>query len=303
MKLIDIHGRWTSEDGKQKVQIIQSANKFEGYLGKPDDVKISLGYISERTLNFKQTWHKGRNQGAVATVYGMLTSDGSAILLEFEGCRANGKSMKGRNAIFRDNLVGSWIPADINEGGDVWSFSLHNRLDVAGYYYDANLMKKMALQGKRCEKDPDYFTISVQSDEEEKEIIGVYRCPNIILTLPSQRGKKSLKLTRKLIETLPKNREYNPPSLDLETVSHSIFNPSLSSLSSRKRPLRDESKAMCKPATSYSCPQIYREPFSQRDRGLKSSLLSSDFVAVQNYTPSFIEKKPIRKKFCCCIII
>jgi len=232
----------------------------------------------------------------------MLTSDGSSILLEFEGCRANGKSMKGRNAIFRDNLIGSWIPADINEGGDVWSFSLDNRLDIAGYYYDANLMKKMALQGKRCQKDPDYFTVSVQSDEEEKEIIGVYRCPHIILTLPSQLGKKSLKLTRKLLETLPNNQEYDPPSLDIETISHSIFNPTLSSLSSRKRPLRDESKALFKP-TSYSCPEIFREPFTGRDRGLKSALLSSDFVAVQNYTPSLIEKNPTRKKFCCCIIL
>jgi len=299
---VDIDGKWTSEDGKQKVQIIQSSNKFEGYLGNPDDVKISLGVISERTLNFKQTWHKGRNKGAVATVYGMLTSDGSAILLEFEGCRANGKTMQGRNAIFRDNIIGSWIPADF-DGGDVWSFTLDNTLDIVGHYYDADLMKKTALSGKRCKKDPNYFTISIQSDEGEKEINGVYRCPHIILTLPCQTGKRRLRLTRKLLETLPNNEEYNPPLQDVE--SYSIFNPSLSSLSSRKRPIRDESKPMFKPATSYSSPEIFKEPFSEREYGLKSALLSADFVAVQNSsTPTVrMEKKSIPKKFCCCIIL
>merc|ERR550534_3565094 len=106
-------------------------DKFEGYVGSPDDVKITLGTISGRTMNFKQTWHKGKNKGAVATVYGKLTTDRSTILLEFEGTRSNGKGMKGKNAIFRDSLLGSWTPMGLIENGDIWNFNLNdNKLDI-----------------------------------------------------------------------------------------------------------------------------------------------------------------------------
>jgi len=132
--IVDIHGDWISRDGNNKINLIQTLDKFEGFVGNRDDVKITLGTISGRTLNFKQSWHRGRNKGAVATVYGKLTSDSSTILLEFEGMRANGKGMKGKNAIFRENLIGTWTPMGLSGNGDVWFFRLKNRLDITGYY-------------------------------------------------------------------------------------------------------------------------------------------------------------------------
>jgi len=297
-EVIDIHGGWTSKNGKNKIQILQSLNKFEGFMGSPDDVKISLGNISERTLNFKQTWHKGKNKGAVATVYGTLTADNSTILLEFEGMRANGKTMKGKNAIFRDNISGSWKPSELSEGGDVWSFKLVNRFDISGDYWDSNTQEKVALKGHRDHRDVNFFTISLQpSDEglnkEEKEIKGEYRRPNIILTLPPFLGDKSVMLDRKQQEALPNYAEYTRPLLNDESKSEVIFNPALTSFSSRKRPMRDESQAMCK-QTSECHSEQHSQPMINPD-DLRTALLSPDDVTVQNRIK--------QKTFCCCILL
>merc|ERR1719320_718622 len=103
-----------------------------------------------RTLNFKQTWHEGVNKGAVATVYGKLLSDGGTILLDFEGMRANGRAMKGRNAIYRQSLVGTWVPMGLTGSGDVWRFVLEkNRQDITGYFLHSILNERVELRGRR----------------------------------------------------------------------------------------------------------------------------------------------------------
>merc|ERR1719320_793423 len=100
-----------------------------------------------RTLNFKQTWHEGVNKGAVATVYGKLSSDEGTILLDFEGMRANGRSMKGRNAIYRQSLVGTWVPMGMSGNGDVWRFALEpNRQDITGYFLHARFNERVELR-------------------------------------------------------------------------------------------------------------------------------------------------------------
>lgn len=241
-QIINIHGVWTSKCGKNKINFIQKLDKFEGFVGDQDDVKITLGTISGRTMNFKQTWHKGRNKGAVATVYGKLTSDSSTILLEFEGMRANGRGMKGKNTIYRENLMGSWAPMGVVGGSDIWHFKLENRWDITGFCDNTKLGKRIPLKGQRSKSDINFFTISLQEENGKWDtavIEGEYRCPGIILAL----GIKNIILARKRLETMPKYEEYDPIPLSQEASdSEMIFCTSDNSLSSRKRPLRDESK-------------------------------------------------------------
>lgn len=287
--IVDIHGGWTSRDGKNKINLIQAQDKFEGFVGEQNDVKITLGTISGRTLNFKQTWHRGRNKGAVATVYGKLTSDSSTILLEFEGMRANGKGMKGKNAIFRENLIGTWTPMGLSGNGDVWCFSLKNRQDITGYY-ETKLKKRVPLIGQRSPNNVNFFTIALQKANgqwDSAKIKGEYRCPSIILALPNQ----TVLLGRKRQELKPKYEEYHPqPLAEEESESELIFCTD-ASFSSTKKPLRNDSKVMerRKPQTYSETPkQEVSKPSQPED--LRMRLL-----------PGPDQVKKTRNKWCCCI--
>jgi len=287
-KIININGGWTSKDGKNKINLIQTRDKFEGFVGDKDDVKITLGTISERTLNFKQTWHRGRNKGAVATVYGKLTSDNSTILLEFEGMRSNGKGMKGKNAIYRESLIGTWTPMGLSGSGDIWYFSLKNERDITGYY-ETKLKERVLLRGQRSQKDVNFFTISLQRKNgrwDVAKIKGEYRCPSIILAL----REKNVILGRKRQETMPRYEEYDPLPLSQEdSESEMIFCTNETSFSSRKRPFRNESKVM----ENKNVQPYYSEPTRAPDshpEDLRTRLLSASWRA-ENRT---------RKKCCWC---
>jgi len=264
--IIDIQGGWTSRDGKNKINLIQTLDKFEGFVGDKDDVKITLGAISGRTLNFKQTWHSGRNKGAVATVYGRLTSDSSTILLEFEGMRADGRGMKGKNAIFRENMIGTWTPMGLTGSGDVWYFGLKNRRDISGYY-ETKGRKRVSLKGQRSQKNVNFFTISLQKKNGKSDmakIKGEYRCPNIILSLPDQ----NILLGRKRQEHKQNYAEYHPlPSAKEDSESEIIFHTNDASFSSQKRPYRNKSSSKPQPETSNEPPrQIDSPPEDLRTR-------------------------------------
>jgi len=287
-QIINIHGVWTSKCGKNTINFIQTLEKFEGFVGDQDDVKITLGTISGRTMNFKQTWHKGRNKGAVATVYGKLTSDSSTILLEFEGMRANGRGMKGKNTIYRENMMGSWAPMGVVGGSDIWHFKLENRWDITGFCDNTKLNKRIALKGQRRKSDVNFFTISLQEANGKWDtavIEGEYRCPGIILAL----GNKNIILARKRLETMPKYEEYDPIPLSKEASdSEMIFCTSDNSLSSRKRPLRDESKVPeCKNERAYK--SEYVNDSQDQPEDLRARLLAPDTV-----------NRRSRKKYCCC---
>jgi len=289
-EIIDIHGVWTSRDGKNKINLIQTLDKFEGFVGNSDDVKITLGTISGRTLNFKQTWHKGRNRGAVATVYGMLTEDGSSILLEFEGMRANRRGMKGKNAIFRENIGGTWTPMGLSGSGDVWNFSLKNKRDISGYY-ETKLKGRVLLRGQRSEKDVNFFTISLQKENgkwDDAKIKGEYRCPCIILTLEN----RNVTLGRKRQNPIPDWEEYAPlPSSQEDSESEMIFCTTDSSFSTMKRPFRDESMVMeYKNAQPYNI-GLPKEPVSQPE-DLRTRLLA----------PVSLHSDKRTRKDCCCFI-
>jgi len=295
-KIIDIHGRWTSKDGKNKIQLMQSFDKFEGYVGSPDDVRISLGNISDRKLCFKQTWHKGKNKGAIATVHGYLTSDSSTILLEFEGTRSNGKGMKGKNAIVRESFIGMWTPMDLSESGDIWSFNLKGRWEITGYY-ESNLKEKLDLKGERNHRDANFFTISVQSSNGrwEEEIKGEYRCPSIILTLPPSLGDRTLLLERrKQFESLP-SLKYHPLPLIQEKTEPAFLSTKDTSTSSEKRPSRDQSNVDEKTSEHFDSQFPSKQYVGQPDDDLRTALLSTVSLPLQ--------KRTSNKSSCCCCCI
>jgi len=297
--IVDINGVWTSKDGRNKINLIQTLDKFEGFVGDGDDVKITLGTVSGRTLNFKQTWHRGRNKGAIATVYGRLTSDSSSILLEFEGMRANGRGMKGKNAIFRESMIGTWTPMGLSGAGDIWCFNLKNKWDITGYlknkrdtsgYNKTTLKNQVPLRGQRSQKDVNFFTISLQKENGEwdsTQINGEYRCPSIILA----HNGKNIILGRKRLEPMPKYNEYIPlPLSQDDSESEMIFCTNDTSFSSRKRPFRDDSKVMdCSNAPTY-----YSEP-PKRSVSQPEDLRTRLLVPV-----SLHSGKRTRKKYCCC---
>jgi len=287
-EIINIHGVWTSRDGKNKINFLQTLDKFEGFVGDQDDVKITLGTISERKLNFKQAWLKGRNKGAVATVYGRLTRDNSTILLEFEGMRANGNGMKGKNTIFRESLIGSWTPMGVSESGSIWHFSLENRWDITGFYDDTKLNKRVPLMGQRSKEDVNFFTISLQQENgkwDSSKISGEYRCPSIILALRN----RNVILVRKKLENMPKYEEYDPLPLSQDkSDSEMIFCTSDTSFSSRKRPFRDESKA------------LERKEQPNKSEPLRKSVSQPEDLRARLLAPGSV-KNGTRKKYCCCI--
>jgi len=283
--VININGGWTSKDGKNKIRFTQSLDKFEGYVGRADEVKISLGTISERTLNFKQTWHKGVNKGAVATVYGQMTSDGGTILLEFEGMRANGRGMKGRNAIYRENLVGSWITLGLGGSGDVWRFILgSNNQNITGYYFNSSLNDRVELLGQRI--NDNFFMVSLPSSEGRTTVVrGEYRCPNIILVLPPSLGNKTIILGRKPPECMPRYEEYEPQPMPSEESSAQTSE--MGELSSNKRPFRGESNtAMSEQLVSCNWPSS--KPESEDLRTPLMSCVSVPFEREQS------------QRNCCC---
>lgn len=293
-EIIDIHGGWTSKDGKHKIQIVQTLDKFEGFVGSPEDVKISLGTISERTLNFKQTWHMGKNKGAVATVYGQLTSDSSTILLEFQGRQANGRGMKGKNAIFRENLIGSWTPYGRNGSGDVWSFNLENSQDITGYYKPNKAKEGVSLKGQRNHEDANFFTISLETSNKREnqateEINGEFKCPRIILDLPTSLGKKSVLLIRKRQESLPKYEEYDPLPLVQEEEPEVFLNGKGKSFGPKLRPVRDDSAKMQKRASN-------RGEKSSQNPGEPEDMRSR-FLTTVSHSSGRSHKK------CCCTIM
>jgi len=273
--MINIHGTWTSKNGKNKIRIIQDGDKFEGYVGNADEAKISLGTISKRTLNFKQTWHKGNNEGAVATVYGRLTSDNGNILLEFEGMRANGMGIKGRNAIYRDSLIGSWTPLS-GSSGETWRFNLVNNRDITGHYESLQITDRMVISGQCDKENGNYFTIYLHmSDERAEAIRGEYRCPNLILSMPPGLGHQKVLLVRKPPEAMPQCEEYDPDSLDItEGLSQSRKD---TSLSSAKRPARYSSNVMNAPQypTRTQLDEYQRED-------LRAALLSPHIKKTEN---------------------
>jgi len=287
-EIINIHGVWTSRDGKNKINFLQTLDKFEGFVGDQDDVKITLGTISERKLNFKQAWLKGRNKGAVATVYGRLTRDNSTILLEFEGMRANGNGMKGKNTIFRESLIGSWTPMGVSESGSIWHFSLENRWDITGFYDDTKLNKRVPLMGQRSKEDVNFFTISLQQENgkwDSSKISGEYRCPSIILALRN----RNVILVRKKLENMPKYEEYDPLPLSQDkSDSEMIFCTSDTSFSSRKRPFRDDSKV------------LERKEQSNKSEPLRESASQCEDLRARLLVPASVKERT-RKKYCCCI--
>jgi len=287
-QIINIHGVWTSKCGKNKINFIQRKDKFEGFVGDQDDVKITLGTISGRTINFKQSWHKGRNQGAVATVYGKLTSDSSTILLEFEGMRANGRGMKGKNTIYRQNLIGTWAPLGVVDCNEIWHFKLENSWDITGFCDNTKLNKRIPLKGQRSRRDVNFFTISLQEENEKwdtKLIKGEYRCPGIVLAL----GTKNIVLVRKRVESIPKYEEYDPAPFTQEASdSEMIFCINDTSLSSRKKPLRDESKV-----PEFKNEQAYKSKDIDKLRNQTEDLRARLLV------PSTVNRGR-RKKYCCC---
>lgn len=269
--MINIHGPWTSKNGKNKIRIIQDGNKFEGYVGNAEEAKISLGTISKRTLNFKQTWHKGVNKGAVATVYGRLTSDNGNILLEFEGTRANGRAMKGKNAIYRDSIIGSWTPLSC-ANGETWRFNLVNKRDITGHYESVQIPDRMKISGKCERENENYFTIYLHMSAGRREAIrGEYRCPNLILNMPRNLGHQTVLLVRKSPEAMPQSEEYDPESIELTEGGYSI---SLidTSLSSGKQPVRLDSNILSGAGKEYP---TKRQPSDESQReDLRTELLS-----------------------------
>jgi len=285
--IIDINGGWTSKDGKNKINLIQTLDKFEGFVGDADDVKITLGTISGRTLNFTQTWHKGINKGAVINVCGKLSSESSTILLEFEGMQANGIEMKGKNAIFRENLIGRWTPMGLSGSGDIWSFRLNNKVDITGYY-ETKLKERVLLKGQRSPKDVNFFTISLQREDGQwntAKIQGEFRCPGIILRIRD----KNVILGRKRQEEMPRYEEYDPIASSQDSESEMIF-CTKTSFSSRKRPFsRNESKELeinnGKPYYSDSP----KEPVDQ-PKDLRARLV----------VPTSKDLEERKRKKCCC---
>jgi len=299
--IIDIHGGWTSKDGKHKIQIVQTLDKFEGFVGSPEDVKISLGTISERTLNFKQTWHMGRNKGAFATVYGQLTSDSSTILLEFQGRQASGRGMKGKNEIFRENLIGSWTTYGRNErngSGDVWSFKLENSRDITGYYKPNTAKEGFSLKGQINHENTNFFTVSLLSsdkkdkkeNQEKEQIKGEFKCPRIILDLPPSLGKKTVLLVRKRQESLPKYEEYDPLPLVLEEEQKCFVNGKGKSFGPKLRPVRDDSEIMQKKGFKRG-EKSSQNPDEHHDMGMR-------FLS----TVSTVSSGRSHKKCCCTIM-
>jgi len=240
--MINIDGMWTSKNGLNKIRIIQSEDKFEGYVGNENMVKISLGTISERTLNFKQSWHKGVNKGAVATVYGRLTEDNAHILLQFQGMRADGREIKGKNAIYRDNFIGAWIPKG-GVSGDTWHFNLVNEREVTGHLHSKHFKDPMPIVGRRNQENGNFFVGYLQvSSGSSEEIRGEYSCPNLILSLPRNLGNQHLFLVRKPPQRKPLYVEYEDESSSTkESMSNEINRVQSISLSSKKRPCRKES--------------------------------------------------------------
>jgi len=206
--LIDISGRWTSKAGNIKIHLSQTGDKFDGYVGSKDEIKISLGRISGHTINFKQTWHKGVNEGAVVTVYGTIANDKASIMMWYDGSRITGKRIEGRNFIYRDNFMGTWVPS--NRSGDVWSFIIKSGGEVSGQLLIRRSSKPLAIVGQRDEADEKVFTFSVESDRS-KVITGEYKCPNVTLSFPSsQGGTRTMKLCRKQESMIRKFQEYFP---------------------------------------------------------------------------------------------
>lgn len=239
--MINIHGPWTSKNGMNRIRIIQKWDKFEGWVGNQEDSKISLGSISGRTLNFKQSWHKGVNKGAVATVYGRLTSDNGNILLEFVGMRADGREIKGRSAIYRDNLIGSWIPMS-GGSGDTWLFNMLNERDITGYYDSNRFNDRVMITGHRNQEDGNFFIVYLKVNGITEEVRGEYRCPNLKLSLPQSFGRQTQILVRKPPESLPPYQEYEPESSQTTTTDSKTNLLKGLSFSSRNRPCRFESQ-------------------------------------------------------------
>jgi len=277
--MIDINGLWSSKNGVNKILIIQSGDRFEGYVG--DEANISLGTISQRALNFKQTWHSGENEGAVATVYGRLTNDNGHILLEFEGMRANGKVMKGKNAICRGNIMGSWIPMS-GTRGDTWVFNLVNDIEINGRYDSRHFKDPIKMTGHRNQENRNFFIVYLELYGGRSERIqGEFRSPNIILSLSPGLGNQTLTLVRKPPEAMPDYEEYEPYySLSLESKSEihdPVYNASLSSM---KRPCRYES--------TVTNDQVSQSHYNKED--LRRELLSSSPRQITD----------IRKHHICC---
>jgi len=268
--MINIHGPWTSKNGKNKIRIIQEGNKFEGYVGNADEAKISLGTISKRTLNFKQTWHKGVNKGAVATVYGRLTSDNGNILLEFEGTRANGKAMKGKNAIYRDSIIGSWTPLSCSNG-ETWRFNLVNKRDIIGHFESVQRPDRLKITGQCDRENEDCFTIYLHTGAGRREAIrGEYKCPHLILNMPRNLGPQPVLLVRKSPEAMPQSEEYDPESLEqTEGGSATFVN---TSLSSGKQPARYASNALSAGGKEYPTKRQPSDEYQRED--LRAELLS-----------------------------
>jgi len=233
-KAIDISGRWTSKAGNIKIHLTQTGDKFEGFVGSEDEIKISLGRISGQTINFKQTWHKGLNAGAVVTVYGTIANDATSIMMWYDGSRITGKRIEGRNFIYRDNFGGTWVPA--NRSGDIWSFVIKSGRDVSGKLITRRSSKPLALVGKQDEADDKCFTFSIESDMT-KVITGEYKCPHVLLSFSSSAGGiRKLKLSRKQESMIKKFQEYLP-----ETNNQAGQVQNSDTLRS-PRPIREESQ-------------------------------------------------------------
>jgi len=276
--MINIHGTWTSKNGKNKIRIIQNGDKFEGYVGNADEAKISLGTISKRTLNFKQTWHKGVNKGAVATVYGRLTSDNGNILLEFEGMRANGRGMKGKNAIYRDSIIGSWTPLS-GSSDETWRFNMVNKREITGHYESVQITGRMMISGECDKENRKYFTIYLHMSPERQEAIrGEYRCPNLILCMPRSLGHQTVLLVRKPPEQMPQSEEYDPESQ--ETTDGGSESQKDPSLSSTKRPARYASNVVRKPEIKFPNQAQSFDNYQRED--LRTALLPPETTRPQN---------------------
>jgi len=266
-EVMDISGRWTSKAGNIKIHLTQTGDKFEGFVGSEDEIKISLGRISGQTINFKQTWHKGVNEGAVVTVYGTVANDAASIMMWYDGSRITGKRIEGRNFIYRDNFMGTWVPS--NRSGDIWSFIIKSGGDVSGQLITRRSTKPLALVGERDEANESCFTFSVESDMS-KVITGEYKCPNVLLSFSSSAGgTRKLKLSRKQESMIKKFQEYLPKSCnnagELQN-SDNLKSP---------RPIREESQLSGMSTQSSANSNDLRTPFLSSSYGDKNKQMGN----------------------------
>jgi len=277
-EVIDISGLWTSKAGNIKIHLNQTGDKFEGFVGSKDEIKISLGRISGQTINFKQTWHKGVNEGAVVTVYGTIADDTASIMMWYDGSKITGTRIEGRNFIYRDNFMGTWVPP--NRSGDIWSFCIKSGRDVSGQLVTKRSTKPVALTGQRDETNDNCFTFSMESDRS-KVIKGEYNCPNVTLSFPSsQGGMRKIKLSRKQESMNRKFQEYYPEKGDDEGEvknSEEVRSP---------RPVREESQ--------FSGMSLHSSANTTND--LRTPFLSSSYGDKNKY------KRSRRGTCVCCIV-